>query len=436
MKKISQYNIVVKSEDKNIYFNTLTGVKIGLSNKEHSIIENEFKNLESFAEKFPNVFNNFYKSGFIIDNNRNEKEEVLFNKKKAIYLDREYELFLHPTLDCNFNCWYCYEEHPKGMMRKDVFDKIQKHIKLMSKNITGLHLSWFGGEPMMYFNEIIYPMSLYAKDIMSKNGLSFKNSITTNAYYINNNNINLFKEIDLNNFQITIDGDKERHDKIRQHYGEPTFELIINNVINICESIKDAFVILRINYDKQTLKTDPSFLNIIPKEIRNRIKIDLQKVWQVEKKDTEDSFNDDIIRWKDYLWQQGFNISYSYLSPNNNYGCYANRYYNASIDHLGRVYKCTACGYAEKDTVGELLASGEIQLKKEFEAKWFHKLPIENEDCEKCVFLPMCSGYCNKKYYEYKSKNNGNVCLLNGENLKEQIIKEYQIFKQSSNLIK
>lgn len=54
-------------------------------------------------------------------------------------------------------------------------EKIKKHVKLMIKEerISGLFLDWFGGEPLLYFDEIIVPLSEQLRDIMTENGLSF-----------------------------------------------------------------------------------------------------------------------------------------------------------------------------------------------------------------------------------------------------------------------
>ena len=36
-----------------------------------------------------------------------------------------YHLIINPTLECIFNCWYCYEQHTKGRINKDIFERIQ-----------------------------------------------------------------------------------------------------------------------------------------------------------------------------------------------------------------------------------------------------------------------------------------------------------------------
>ncbi len=401
MKKLSQYNKVVKTNGKYIYLNTYSGICVGLNPNEHRVVSAKMNDLIGFKKNYPTIYEKFYKNGFIIDEERNEKEEILFKKRKAVYVDREYRLFLHPTLDCNFNCWYCYEEHPKEVMSEETCLKVKKHLELMTKHISGLHLSWFGGEPLMYFNEIVKPMSLYAMDLMHKKDLSFQNSITTNGYYINEALIEDFKKIKLNTFQITIDGDKEKHDKVRKHYGKPSFEKITQNIINLCKKNKQASIVLRVNYDNSTLKGNPEFLKIFPREIRKRIQINFQRVWQtIDRQSCENSNkskkNKELMKWIDFANNEGFWIDYTRLRPHCDIGCYVDRYYHLEIDHLGKIYKCTAKGYTEEYEVGKLLNNGDVIFDQKKLAKRFHKMYIENENCYNCLYLPMCGGICSE----------------------------------------
>ncbi|HBS85770.1 MAG: hypothetical protein A2W91_13290 [Bacteroidetes bacterium GWF2_38_335] len=425
--KTSKYNIIVNNSDKHIYFNTFTGAKVGLNKNEHETVQNELRNLDEFEKKFPNIFHKFYKSGFIIDAKRNEQEEVMFNKRESVFLDREYWLFLHPTLDCNFNCWYCYEEHPKGMVDEKTYEKIINHINYMSNKISGLHLSWFGGEPLMYFNEIVRPISKYGQQLMKSKGLTFRNTITTNGYYINKSMIKDLKEIEMSSFQITLDGNKEKHDKVRRHQGKPTFDKICGNIIDLCTENPEVNIILRINYDDKTLNHNPEFLTIFPIEIRKNIRIDFQRVWQTIKPDCSapSESNTELLHWLEYAAKEGFSVAFSKLQPHRHYGCYVDKYYHLEIDHEGKVYKCTAKGYTDDYVVGTLKDDGSVQLKAGIQAKRFCKLTVENTICPDCIYLPMCGGSCSQNIIERGGQES---CVLKYTEIpmETSIIKDYE----------
>ena len=53
-------------------------------------------------------------AGAIVDDCVDEIAEV---GKLIEYVDNDdstFELIINPTRDCNFHCWYCYENHLKG----------------------------------------------------------------------------------------------------------------------------------------------------------------------------------------------------------------------------------------------------------------------------------------------------------------------------------
>ncbi|NCO54749.1 MAG: hypothetical protein COS14_02140 [Bacteroidetes bacterium CG02_land_8_20_14_3_00_31_25] len=435
MNKLSEYNIIIEGDTKFIYLNTITGSIVGLNQKEHSIVQKEFNNLIDFEEKYPTIFKKFYNFGYIIDEKRNEKEEILFYKKQSVFLDREYRLFLHPTLDCNFNCWYCYEEHPKEKITEETSQRIKKHIEYMSDRISGLHLSWFGGEPLMYYDEIVEPMSLFAKNIMEQKGLTFINSISTNAYYINKKMIEGFKKIKLSTFQITLDGNREKHNKVRNFNGEPSFDVICNNIIDICNEINDASITLRINYDNKTLDYEPDFISIFPENIRHKLRIDFQRVWQTRDENClkTEPINNKLLQWMEFAAKLGFNVNFTKLQPHIPYACYVDKYYHLEIDHEGKVYKCTAKGYTPEYEVGKLREDGIVELNAENEAKRFHKLTVENEMCLNCKYLPMCGGSCTQNSMEV---NGEPICVIQSSEIPitTAILKNYEYRNNIKNI--
>ena len=59
------------------------------------------------------------------------------------------------TEQCNFLCKYCYETHNPMKLFSDVKQNIINHIKHNIHNFTALDVTWFGGEPLLSFNDII-----------------------------------------------------------------------------------------------------------------------------------------------------------------------------------------------------------------------------------------------------------------------------------------
>jgi uncharacterized protein len=120
----------------------------------------------------------------------------------------------------------------------------------------------------MYFNEVMMPISEYGRKAASKNNIPFVNQITTNAYLIDEVMVKKMKDIQLRTFQITIDGDEKRHNKIRNAKGAPSFQRIMQNIKLILENIPEASITLRLNYDDSTLMVSEldNVFSLIPEQ--------------------------------------------------------------------------------------------------------------------------------------------------------------------------
>lgn len=178
--------------------------------------------------------------------------------------------------------------------------------------------------------------------------------------------------IDFNSFQITLDGDKKRHDKIRHENGKPSFDTIINNVNLLCEFISGIRIVLRVNDDDQTLlQCDMvSIFEQIPVEFRKFISINLQRIWQTDSGKLEKN-----VQRLD-LFNKCHDLGYSQGSPSNAflfgkcYKCYADRFWHALINYNGKVYRCTARDYTDRNALGELLEDGTIQWDEKKNAQY------------------------------------------------------------------
>ena len=102
---------------------------------------------------------------------------------------------------------------------------VEKFIdKVMNRNdINALQLNWFGGEPLLYFDEVLYPLAMYTKEKANEYNKKYYGSMTTNGYHLDTRIIAKCKDIELKLLQITLDGNRELHNKTRNNNGAPSF---------------------------------------------------------------------------------------------------------------------------------------------------------------------------------------------------------------------
>ena len=345
MYQLSFYNYYVNNGDRTIYFNSISGQIFSVSEQENQFLQNQFNDLISFELEYNSMFKKFVDWEFITDTERDQKDVIRLINHKKVFLDKTYRLVLNPTLECNFRCWYCYEDHVTGKMSEEIMEKIKKHVRLMIKEerISGLFLDWFGGEPLLYFDEIIVPLSEQLRDIMTENGLSFFTQATTNGSLITEERAKKMNELGMKHFQITLDGDEKRHNRIRNMNGAPSYKQILQGIYCLCENIPDVNITLRINYDTQTLEKSnmKEVFEMIPIKYRYKINPSFHRVWQTESKRNEEGNNLNKLAIFDYCKELGYDVESptSYLSVLKGHTCYVDRYYHTEINFDGKIYK-------------------------------------------------------------------------------------------------
>lgn len=429
--KFSEYNTFVKNGDNYICFNSMSGALFQISEILYLGYLNNQNSVSEFQENSTDLFNIMLKTRCIIPEDLNEMDILKFRNHRDVFINNNYTLILNPTMDCNFKCWYCYETKIAGMMSDDVKNRIIKHIKnLFEKNIiSGLNLSWFGGEPLMCFDNLVYPVSNTLIEICKEHKLPFHNSITTNGYLIENNMIDKLKQIKLNSYQITLDGTKERHDKSRiLKNGDPTYGKIMQNINLLCHEIEDANITLRINYKDETIKDIDRISNDILPENRSKVQINFHRIWQTFKEET--SLNDKLQEHLQHFKKEGYAVNLGGNISNSGCKCYADRWHEAVINFNGDVYKCTARDFSDKNKDGVINEDGEIVWNAQKAIKRFSKATFENEKCLSCKFLPICMGPCSQKAIECVDIDEICDLKVTEMNLNDYIIDRYKILNK------
>lgn len=399
--KGSKYNYFTRKDNRTICLNGISGRILSLGDDECDFLHKIF-NDDNLQKEYPNVTQKLAEGHFLVQDDMEEIDR-LREQNRIAFNQQGYNLTINPTQDCNFKCWYCYENHIRSKMSKNIQSRIKLFVtkELKKRKLKYFSLNWFGGEPLLYFNEIVYPLSAYIKNATEEYNVPFSNSMTTNGYLLTQDIVDKCKEINLNLLQITLDGDRKIHNRVRNDKGKPSFDQILENCIYYLQKHEKGFIRLRVNYTTHSIVgvNYAQILSFIPQEIRSRIQVQFQRVWQTYDKEGNDlnvkhSLDENIKNLSTFGFAHSGNNQYSLYKG---FVCYADRRHYANINYDGKVYRCTAQDYKLENSLGYINENGEIIWKEEKFKKIDKTANFDNPVCLDCKFLPLCGGPCFTK---------------------------------------
>lgn len=322
-----------------------------------------------------------------------------------------YHLIINPTLECIFNCWYCYENHVKGHIQKDVLTKIYKFIDNLSVTYQALTISFFGGEPLMCYQSSLMPIVKYAYNAFHVRGKAFSFNMTTNGFLLSEKMIQEMIKYGFSGAQITIDGNREIHNKTRfLKGGFPSYDKILENIKALANN--GCYVTMRLNCTNANIDTFYSLVNDfedLNEKSQNNITIDCHVVWQEKNKEGIQSKLGQIISHFNKHKLNAKRMAFRQF-------CYADKRAQCVVNFNGDVYKCTAIDFTNTQRDGVLTDEGCIvwendSLEKRMLAKQ------RNKRCRMCRVLPLCHGGCSSRALE-----SSDYCLYPSEDQKNQLV--------------
>lgn len=373
--------------------------------------------IDNLGQLHPSFFEYLTNNKFLVSDEINEIEELKKISKEVDDNYKNYMLIINPTMNCNFKCWYCYETHIKeSRLAYEEIEKIKKFINAYAskEKLENFTLSFFGGEPLLYFERNVVPIIDHFTATCIKNNISYNIGFTTNGYLINQKFINYFiKNNHSCSLQITLDGYREEHDKVRyvSNRKGSYFEIIDNIKLLINNHFP---VTIRINYTNENLantnKIPQDFLDI-KQEIKDKyLKFDFHRVWQ---NDQIDDLNLVLEKNISEIREFGFMASGTF-SPNNILdSCYADKRNSVVINYNGDIFKCTARDFGTEKRAGFISDEGDLIwendcLERRMTAKF------NNKPCLICKIMPLCNGGCTQHALEHL-EDNTKYCVYHGD---------------------
>lgn len=399
MYKISKYTFSVRnSKDELLLYNTLVG-KRSLCKMPPAFSDiTKLEQMCNCSPKKERLIENLYNRGIIVDSSDDEHRK-LYDSFIANVSPTTLHLHINSTEKCNFRCIYCYETYAHGSMTIDVQEKIIEFLRNNIHKFTGLHVSWFGGEPLIAMN-CIRNLSREFMKLCRYYRIPYSAGITTNGYLLTPNLFEELLDLNIKNYQITIDAIKDIHDRQRITVRkEKTYDTILDN-INYMHSLKrrDFEILIRNNITMEIFERVDEYIDTLQSICQNdpRFTFAFYKVGNWLGKASE-LVVPQLITELDSLrvvYEKILNSNFSGRINFNMYhpgsgACYAGKRNSFLIRANGDVHKCTVSFEQPETAVGEI-CEGKLLLND----KYYSNI-IDIDNCENfynCYFAPICMG--------------------------------------------
>jgi arylsulfatase regulator len=310
-------------------------------------------------------------------------------------------------------------------------DAIIKNIE-RRENLQDLHLTWFGGEPLMAIDKM---QEFYRKFRPVFKG-KFSSNIITTAHHIDERVIDILKEIEISSIQITLDGMEQTHNSVKFTEGcSNAFRRVLSNIDLLVEKYPELGIVVRVNTTKSNSAEYIELHNLIGKRYKGKVSMSPGLVMNRTNDPSVTNLFDreDFSKFSLDLWQKHRIVSSWLMYQNSPHSECAIRNRNAlSVDPEGNVYQCWENIGNKKRTIGRLDSEGNLTNinQTELNRNLHGADPIATPKCIKCSYLPLCGGGCpiQRIQNEFEGTKN-DICSSYKNHIKDWLLTYLELKK-------
>jgi len=423
--------------------NTLTDAQLVVSPDVAALLDGAGARNRTVSEEDRVALGLLAEHGFLVDSHeadRRRLDQYLGDVKRS---SAELNITVLTTLQCNFACDYCfqgdhgdYNERAEKMSlatARRVGDWIERELDRVGPE--RFVLTFFGGEPLLNL-PVMYALAERMHAAASARGVTIGVNIITNGLLLTPDVVDRMLPFGLNGVKITLDGDRDTHNRMRPlRGGQGTFDRIIENIRAVAGRCRIA---VGGNFDETSVDTFPALLDFLSEQefAEKLTKVFFKPIVRAEPvsakgiipltpvaaKDTLngtcmtsvgsgagkacDSCNvldDKLSQLRDHTKRLGFPTH----DGVHNGPCHVHMKHAHTIGPDGSLYACP--GFT-----GQLaMSTGHIDDRKdswrESALERFERLPPWKE-CGDCAFIPVCAGGCVAASYSQVGDMNTPTC--------------------------
>ena len=206
--------------------------------------------------------------GFIVRDRETERQDLKAFFREVREGTDTLKITVLTTLQCNFACDYCIQgdhgEYNKSAakMSLEMAARVSAWTEARMDEIAPgrLVLTFFGGEPLLNM-PVLYYMAERLHAACAARGVTLVISIITNGLLLTREMVERLNPLGLSGIKITLDGDREAHNKSRPlRGGQGTFDKIVANMRAVADLTRLA---VGGNFDMDTADSYPALLDFL-----------------------------------------------------------------------------------------------------------------------------------------------------------------------------
>lgn len=406
--KVSKYNVVIpspKDPKVQLLYNTLYDHQLIISDGEYRLLDlfDKIANHKPLNADEKKGAEQLKELGIIVEDAIDETEE--FEKWFTEKIQESKELLtatIFTTLNCNLRCTYCIEKDviKQAKMNRHTANQTVKWLtgKICSKLPKKVHLEFFGGEPLLNLKALNI-ISNGIKNICRSLNIEYVGGVITNGVMLTPKIADLLLEAGITKVKVTLDGDKEAHDKKRIYADKRgTFDRIFKNLEDNAGKFK---IMIGGNFDEENLDAIPRLIELLK---NCKFKDDIVHVSfkpiikEFGHKNHDSAAACEISSFSEQDLTAMFElrelVEYAGLPTFEQISigpCEFYRRNSFNIDIDGNIYKCAAFVGREEFIAGDVSSE---DFTKEGEKELRMKPWRLSVKCRNCPYLPICAGGC------------------------------------------
>ena len=419
--KLSKYSFLFDIDAMEAYvYNTLSNALIELDKESYFILKKHTDHL-SCSMLDSELWNVLIENNILTEND----DDDFLKYKAAIVTHRTQCSCMHltiaPTMNCCFHCHYCFEQYKDTQyMSPNIMDAIVKNV-IANKDLRDIHITWFGGEPLMAVPQI----EMFYDKLSAVWPNDIKSNVVTTGYHIDENAIRVMKHTNVTSVQITLDGMKDTHNRVKYLAGESdVFERVMQNIELLIKLAPEINVVIRVNLTRENVKEYEPLCSMLYERFKGFANMGIapafvldRGVGKIENSNILFSHSDRSKFILD-LANKGIDSPYiRYPEPFFN-ECAIRNNLAISFDPKGYAYKCWEVIGNKEYAIGKLNDDGILTDINQtiLNRQLFGADSLDDIKCSQCVYLPLCNGGCPLQRIEnkFEGKCNCTCTYYNG----------------------